>query len=377
MVDTGNFSDNPTPLGDIKTKALLEGMARMGYSVVNVGERDVKMGFETFKRRTADSKLPFISANIVRASDMESVFPAHIVLDAVSPDNQARSRVGVIGVARFNPVFRKAGPDGDQIVIVHPIERIQREVKALEEKGVKTIVLLAALHKDDAGRIADEVPELDFIIGAYGGHYSRTAEQVNNARIVYSGNQGKRVGVTRVFLTLQDELAFQRTKVHFLTRTYPAQQEMLDFVNAVPIERKVSRATAPGKAIVGASFIGSAGCKSCHQAEFTQWRSTGHARAMQTLRTQGGHDDATCRGCHVTGATAADGFRDLTSTPYLAEVGCESCHGAGREHSRDPNRRLSRITVATCSGCHDIDNSPEFDYYAYLPRVIHSARASR
>jgi len=287
----------------------------------------------------------------------------------------------VIGVARFNPIFRRPGPDGDEMVIVHPIERIQREVEALEADGIKTIVLLAALHKDDAKRIADEIPQLDFIIGAYGGHYSRTAEQVNDSLLIYSGNQGKRVGETRVFLNAAGEFEVQLTKMHFLTRTYPAKQEMLDFVNAVPIQRKIpgaSSATLRKKAVLGPKYIGSAGCKSCHEAAFTQWRRTPHAGAMRTLKAEGKHNDPSCRACHVTAAGDKEGFRGMASTPYLADVGCESCHGAGREHSRDPaTGKLPEVNIATCSACHDVENSPDFDYYKYLPRVVHSERASR
>ena len=38
LADAGNFSDNPTAAGDAKTRALLEGMTRLGYQVANVGE---------------------------------------------------------------------------------------------------------------------------------------------------------------------------------------------------------------------------------------------------------------------------------------------------------------------------------------------------
>ena len=44
LVDSGNFSDNPTPQGDAKTRALVEAMGKIGYAAANVGERDVKLG---------------------------------------------------------------------------------------------------------------------------------------------------------------------------------------------------------------------------------------------------------------------------------------------------------------------------------------------
>jgi hypothetical protein len=44
LLDAGNFSDNPTASGDLKTRGLLNAMERLGYQVVNVGERDIRMG---------------------------------------------------------------------------------------------------------------------------------------------------------------------------------------------------------------------------------------------------------------------------------------------------------------------------------------------
>ena len=45
LLDAGNFSDNPTSEGEAKTRALVEGMNRLGYAAANVGERDLTAGF--------------------------------------------------------------------------------------------------------------------------------------------------------------------------------------------------------------------------------------------------------------------------------------------------------------------------------------------
>jgi predicted CXXCH cytochrome family protein len=71
------------------------------------------------------------------------------------------------------------------------------------------------------------------------------------------------------------------------------------------------------------------------------------------------------------------GFLDAGSTPELSDVGCESCHGPGRKHVQRTLARYGQTSIETCTGCHDADNSPDFDYYAYLPRVIHGGRAAR
>ena len=373
LLDSGNWSDNPTPQGDVKTKALLAGMAQMGYAAVNVGERDVKMGYDFFAKRTADAQLNFTSANIVRQDTQEPIFEPHVVVEANSSDGSQKQRIGVIGVARYNPIFLNGGPNETNMVIAHPVERVKKEIAALQEKGIEHIVLLAALHKDDARRIAREAPGIDVIVGSYGGDYTVRAEAEEDTLIVYSGNQGKRIGETRLVLGADGAVQAQYTQMHFLTAAYPSHPEMEAFVDELPIAGTTTSGLRPDRPV----FVGTDQCMTCHDGVYRQWQETPHALAYETLAEQGKHEEAGCRTCHVTGSQQPGGFKNLQTTPGLAHVGCESCHGAGSTHVTSNLAPYGRMSIDTCTSCHDVENSPEFDYYAYLPQVTHSRRASR
>src|SRR5258705_11521397 len=45
LFDSGNFSDVPTDKGDLRTATLLLSMKRLGYKAVNIGERDLTLGY--------------------------------------------------------------------------------------------------------------------------------------------------------------------------------------------------------------------------------------------------------------------------------------------------------------------------------------------
>ncbi len=247
LLDSGNFSDNPTPAGDLKTKGLLQAMERLGYQVVNVGERDIRMGYAEFARRTADTPFQYISANIVDRKTKKPVFPPHAVVDAVSSDGRSRVRVGVIGIVRYNPMFLKSGPNGN-IVIAHPRERVEVEMEALRKKNVDVIVLLAGLNKTDAKVIAAQVPGIDFVLGSYGGMVTSAEETAGDATILYCGNRGQRIGETRVFFTdeKKQELKSRTNTLHLLTRHYPQDHAMLQFVNSIPRKPEAPAATQSG-----------------------------------------------------------------------------------------------------------------------------------
>ena len=72
-------------------------------------------------------------------------------------------------MARYNPLFRKPGPDGVNLLIEHPLEPIRRGLAWMAEQKVDRVVLLAALHREDARRILQEISGIDFIVGSYGG----------------------------------------------------------------------------------------------------------------------------------------------------------------------------------------------------------------
>jgi hypothetical protein len=54
------------------------------------------------------------------------------------------------------------------------------------------------------------------------------------------------------------------------------------------------------------------------------------------------------------------------------EVGCESCHGPGSNHAKAPAKtNIARgVDPKTCVGCHDRENSPQFDYDTYVEKVL-------
>ena len=163
--------------------------------------------------------------------------------------------------------------------------------------------------------------------------------------------------------------------MHFLTQAYPGDASVQQFVDGV---REAGRTRRTARTVnPRAPFVGSRSCQPCHEQAFEQWNATAHAQSVTTLRDAQKDGDAACQSCHVTGAGVTGGFAGLRQTPHLAHVGCESCHGPGRGHIDAPQRAYGTVDIATCTGCHDMKNSPEFDYYAYLPRVVHGSRAAR
>ena len=144
-------------------------------------------------------------------------------------------------------------------------------------------------------------------------------------------------------------------------------------------------------------FIGSKKCATCHETSYDIWRKTGHARAYETLEKLDPprNFDPECISCHVVGwhptkyFPYAGGYESKEKTPHLIDTGCETCHGPGELHAEAEDggdtalqEKLRKTVVITkaeskkrqCYSCHDIDNSPDFDFEKYWPFVEHYER---
>jgi 2',3'-cyclic-nucleotide 2'-phosphodiesterase (5'-nucleotidase family) len=232
MLDAGNFSDNPTAAGDIKTQGVVQAMGQLGYRVANVAERDLIMGYDEFKRRTEGAAFPFVSANFVKKGTEDPVFEPYVILD-VERDGDDPIRVGVIGVVRFNSVFLKPGPSEETpIVIAPPLDMVQKYIGEVREKS-DLVIVLGALHRQDARILAASVTGIDFVLGSYGAYSSYRDEEVGQTRIFYSGNQGKRLAETRVYMGDGKDVTSTVTYQHYLSARYPGDLEMQKFVNQV------------------------------------------------------------------------------------------------------------------------------------------------
>jgi nitrate/TMAO reductase-like tetraheme cytochrome c subunit len=87
--------------------------------------------------------------------------------------------------------------------------------------------------------------------------------------------------------------------------------------------------------------------------------------------------DPDCLPCHTVGFGQRGGFRSAARTPDLKGVQCESCHGPAEDHARAMKSGASwknafrPVTPGTCIRCHDEENSENFVYESYWPKIRH------
>jgi hypothetical protein len=353
-------------------------MDRLGYAAVGIGEHDLALDPEHYESLTAEVPFARLSGNLVRASSGEPFWAPITVIE------RAGKKIGVLSLTRFNPSFARSLPDGDTLLVESPIEAARRLVPALVEEA-DLVILLANMPLDDARLLARQVEGIDLVLGASDGKLTGGIPiREGGAALAYAGRLGQNLAELRLHFH-EGRPPDVELYMHTLDRFYPEDEDMgtevraaLRAVNQEHRRQAERRRRATASAAEGAeaaetalTYRGVEICADCHPQAVERWRQSAHAGAFRILQIQDADFNPECVGCHVVGEGEPGGFVDSLSTPELQDVQCEACHGPARDHPEDPSLALRPVRISDCMTCHDSENSPEFNYYSYWPRIRH------
>jgi hypothetical protein len=116
-------------------------------------------------------------------------------------------------------------------------------------------------------------------------------------------------------------------------------------------------------------LVGAISCKRCHEVNYRNWLKTKHAKATQTIAASPKYSQEECLICHSTGYGKVGEFAVVDEVPFhLRGVQCEACHGIGKGHPGKGGIER-KVTLGICRNCHTKDQSPTFNYLAYLEKI--------
>ncbi|MEW5736509.1 MAG: cytochrome c family protein [Thermodesulfobacteriota bacterium] len=120
--------------------------------------------------------------------------------------------------------------------------------------------------------------------------------------------------------------------------------------------------------VVGGGYVGSKKCAECHKNQYDKFvqysRKSKSFDAIRRMKRLSPSETKQCYACHTTGYGVQTGFVSYEKTPYLADVGCEACHGPGKLHTEtmDMAHIVKTVTIDVCEKCHDSKKVTSFLY---------------
>lgn len=344
MVESTNRQDL------MKAETLAQSLADLGVTAINVGPADARLG--------AGSILELSQIAVGKLISSSLAHPAEHYLGEFVPSGPF-----LVGGTTDTPQI-VASTLGDSAVPVD--QAVQALVDAADQAGLKPVLMLQGSH-DNAVRLARAFPKLALIEYSAFGSPPATSETIGSTVLATPGERGKYI----VTLTYKGGRfgGYRSIALGPEIRDDPAVSRFYaTYLRRVKDERLIDK--VPRKET--AAYAGAWACTSCHTSATHVWKSSAHRYAFRTLEKQQHDADPDCVSCHVVGLESTKGFRSQAITPQLAGVGCESCHGPAGTHVKNPSQfKLPRITQKACLGCHNPQNSTNFEFNAYWRKISH------
>jgi hypothetical protein len=356
----------------LKFEAILAGEQQMGLAAHNIGAAEAKLGAAYLRDVGRAQGIPFISANVRDEAGLLIAAPLRVV-------TVGTTRVGLVGV--LSP---KLAPPN--LRVDDPREAVLAAI-AQNQQPYNVLVVLAYLPEPELRELASRLPEADAIVGGPTGQ-SLPPQQSGPTLLTSATNKGKFV----VQLALRHSSAESgRPAARFaaeiveLNEKYaddPAQKQNVEMYLAALRRRDFSAEQAgyTPRLAAGAPadfrVAGSDTCRACHEAEWDTWRRAHHSAAWQSLKDRGYEVDPYCQQCHTTAYGQPGGFVSAGGSPDRVGVGCETCHGPSAAHVKEPKVHTPFTPADQCRRCHDLENSPKFDFDVYWPKIQHGPRAT-
>lgn len=380
---------------EIKYRRTAEGLAAMGYKAVAFGPDDLKLPAGALLSAVAGNDM-FVSANAGLFDINSGDTARYKVIEA------GGMKVGVTAV--FGDRFQKQ-VQNEEIDFMPAKNALDEVVPELKKAKCDLYVLLAHASMEETIALAKQFPVFNIAVMAHGAdeppHEAQKIEGTKTV-LIEVGHKGMYAIVLGFYDDSRTPMRYQRVPLDHRFADDPEMDKLMadyqdELKDHVTQDGWESLGVKPAPHPNG-KFVGSKACADCHKREYAIWKETPHAHATETLlRAKPPRQfDPECVNCHVTGWDPQKffpyqtGYDSLQATPGLSGSGCENCHGPGATHvkaekggDKAAQKRWREMLHAnatgaskevrreSCQRCHDLDNSPKFDFDGYWEKIAH------
>ena len=397
-IDVGNQVRRVGRQPEIKFQSTVEAFKMMGYEAATLGVDDLNLSSVELIQTASSDDLnagAFIATNVTILDP--SFFPTHKIVES------GGRKIGI--TAALGKEFAEAFEENDDVEVSDPVDALKPIVQQLQSEGCDFLVLLAHASLEESAELAKAVPGFDLVVTAGGfGEPTLHPEPIDGteAVMVQVGTKGMYGGIVGLFDDPQHPIRYQKIAISSQFKDSPRMlDQFADYQQQLKRAGFANLGISPIKHPSGNEFVGSESCGDCHTSAFEVWENSPHVHATDSIvaanNDRGGiprHHDPECISCHATGWQPqrfypyATGFISPEETELMMGSGCENCHGPGKAHvdaeygdvevDNDTLVKLREQMVLRldqardrCLECHDLDNSPEFDFDEYWDVVKH------
>jgi cytochrome c554/c'-like protein len=400
-IDLGGLIQRFGQQAEIKFQTAVEALKAMDYQAIGWGPEDLRLGAGILLSAAVEadgSPSRFVSANVGLFELNSGTTSNYRIVEA------GGRKIGVTAV--LGEQIKRDTNNAD-IKFVPPAQGLADVADKLKECNYR--ILLAYAPPQESVDLAKKFPQFNAVVTAGGADEPpREPRKVDGTEtlLLEVGHKGMYAVVLGMYDDPKTPVRYQRVPIDHRFADSPEMKHLMtgyqDQLRSLGWSglglRPVVHPRASGSNDMAGHFVGSEKCGECHTKAMDIWTKTPHAHATETLAALDPprQFDPECISCHATGwkpqefVPYATGFEGLAETPHLKGNGCENCHGPGAAHvgaesdggdgaKRQALREAMKISRAKaeesdCARCHDLDNSPQFNFTTYWPKVEHKGK---
>jgi Cytochrome c554 and c-prime len=406
-LDLGELVNRFGPQAEIKYRYTLASLVQMGYAAVGIGPSDLRLDLLSIVINLEPAKNPLVSANVGILNFDSGFTHRYKIVEA------GGMKIGVTAVLGKKQLA--AFQNSEELTLLEPAEALRQVLPDLQTAGCDQLVLMSFADPDESKQLARQFPEFNWVVTALGAEEppnQPSAVEGTSSHLIEVGHKGMYAAVVGLYKSGPTPFRYQRVP---LDSRFGDSAEMQALFTAYQHDLETMGLEGLGVKAVphpsGRKFAGSATCADCHTAATEVFEKSAHAHATDTLAhlNPPRNFDPECLSCHVTGWDPqrffpyTSGYISLQATPALVGNGCENCHGPAARHAAaesgeidvdeqelkqlrqalhlqvvdnegNKDRQAYGSVVQMCMQCHDLDNSPAFDFQHYWPEVEHHGK---
>ena len=347
------------------------------YDVLGIGPMELKLPRADLVNFAGGSTVPMLSSDLVAEElpqGMEWPVRRHVEVDV---------RGTLVRIASLTMTLPE---ESEGLSLLPPTEAWGRALQGAADSTLR--VLMVHGEPDRVREMAALSPSPDLVIGFTAAYPEPPAEpeNVGSVPVVFAGTRGRvLLDLTLARLPTGPRVGYQTVPLEG-SQTVKGAMEDPGVKQVILAHRHIVRDLGVLEQLAeqrptgnGSKYLGSESCADCHVKDHDIWEATKHAHAWQTLVDAEpvrygwpvtAYPD--CVGCHTVGYGERSGFVNMERTPQLGSVGCEACHGAGSAHVESGGTAvMGRVGPAGCTGCHDFEQTPDFDFSALWRAIRH------
>ncbi|MDA0833701.1 MAG: multiheme c-type cytochrome [Planctomycetota bacterium] len=411
-LDLGGMLKRNRRQDQIKYETILASLTEMKYTAVGLGPEELRFGPEVFLQlhnpepEKPETTPSFVSANVTM---LETPDLGKLPYKIVTINRVKIGVTSILGLHQRREVFGES--EGGDMSAEDAEAALPAVIEALKAESPDLLVLLSHADQDESKVLAEKFPEFQLIVTAGGVEDPNgIAQKVGETTIIDVGHKGKHAGVIGFYPDAEQNFKFELVE---LDRRFGDNMKMIEQMRYYQDRLKseqLAYTEPPLPHPSGAHFVGAEKCGECHTKAYEKWLTTKHSHATESItHAREGQPaygitriyDPECLACHSTGWNPKEYIRydggfvneefaqtddEKTLSKLLQGQQCENCHGPGSKHIElvdageiEEAKKLTHLDLETakanvCYKCHDLDNSPHFNFEKYWKEIAHPWR---